>query len=119
MCFHSPKGVQEDTLKVCNFTKNKLGHRWFDNDLQKNFRTNILENDIIVEDATSIRIKRQDEQIWKQSRIVAENNSSKNDAFIRANTVPGEKSYPGAVTPRDTKNGTTKQVVVFGVSSET
>ena len=31
-------------LKAWNFTKNKLQHRCFDNNLQKIFRTNIFEN---------------------------------------------------------------------------
>ena len=42
---HLSKGVQKNILKAWNFTKNKLHHRCFDNDLQKNFRTNILESD--------------------------------------------------------------------------
>ena len=52
----------------------------------------------------------------QQSRTVAENNSSKNEVFIRSNTVSKEKSYAGAVTSRNTKNGTTTQVIVFGNS---
>ena len=32
-------------LKAWNFTTYKLHHRYFDNNLQKNFRTNILESD--------------------------------------------------------------------------
>ena len=32
-------------LKVWNFTTYKLCHRYFDSNLQKNFRTNILESD--------------------------------------------------------------------------
>ena len=32
-------------LKAWNFTKHKLHHRGFDNNLQKHFQTNILEND--------------------------------------------------------------------------
>lgn len=36
--------------------------------------------------------------------------------FIRANTISREKSYAGAVTSRNTKNGTTTQVIVFGNS---
>ena len=30
--------------KAWDFTKNKLCYRYFDNNFQKNFRTNILEN---------------------------------------------------------------------------
>ena len=40
-----PKGVQKNILKAWDFTKNKLCHRYFDNNLQKIFRINILEND--------------------------------------------------------------------------
>ena len=39
------KGVQENILKAWNFTTYKLHHRYVDNNLQKNFRTNILESD--------------------------------------------------------------------------
>ena len=46
----------------------------------------------------------------QQSRTVDENNSSKNEVFIRSNTVSKEKSYAGAVTSRNT------QVIVFGNS---
>ena len=35
-------------LKAWNFTKNKLRHRCLDNDLQKMFRTNILNRTIYV-----------------------------------------------------------------------
>ena len=42
------KGVQENILKAWNFTTYKLHHRYFDNNLQKNFRTNILESDTAV-----------------------------------------------------------------------
>ena len=41
---HPSKGVQKNMLKALDFTKNKLCHRYFDNNLQKIFRTNILEN---------------------------------------------------------------------------
>ena len=40
-----PKAVQKNMLKAWDFTKNKFCHRCFDNNLQKIFRTNILEND--------------------------------------------------------------------------
>ena len=36
-----PKGVQKNMLKAWNFTKNKICHRIFDNNLQKLFRTKI------------------------------------------------------------------------------
>ena len=42
---HPSKGVQKNMMKACNFTKCKLRHRWFHNDLQRNFQTNIIEND--------------------------------------------------------------------------
>ena len=45
---------------------------------------------------------------------VAENNSPENGMFIRANTVPMDKSHAGEVASRNTKEGTTKQVIVFG-----
>ena len=38
------RGVPKNMLKVWDFTKNKLYHRYFDNYLQKMFRTNILKN---------------------------------------------------------------------------
>ena len=41
------------------------------------------------------------------------NYSSKNVDFIRANTVPGTKSYAGAAMSCNTKRGITKKVVVF------
>ena len=41
---YPPKGVQENMLKAWNFTKNKLLHKCFVNNLQKKFRANILEN---------------------------------------------------------------------------
>ena len=41
---HSSKGIQKNMLKAWDFTKNKLCHRYFDNNLQKMSRTNILDN---------------------------------------------------------------------------
>ena len=41
---YPPKGVQENMLKAWNFTKNKLLHKCFVNNLQKKFRANILAN---------------------------------------------------------------------------
>ena len=38
------KGTQKNMLKTWDFTKNKLCHRYFDSNLQKIFRTNILKN---------------------------------------------------------------------------
>ena len=43
---HLSQGVQENMLKAWNFTKNKFHHRCLDINLQKIFRTNILENAI-------------------------------------------------------------------------
>ena len=40
----SSKDVQKNMLKTYKFTKNKLRHRCFHNNLQKIFQTNILEN---------------------------------------------------------------------------
>ena len=44
MLTHLPKGIQKNMLKAWDFTKNTLSHRYFDNNLQKIFRKNILEN---------------------------------------------------------------------------
>ena len=41
------------------------------------------------------------------------NDSSENIDFIRANTVPGNKSYVDVTMSRKTKNGITKKVIVF------
>ena len=41
---HPSKGVQKNMLKTWDFTKNKPCYRYFDNNLQKIFRRNILEN---------------------------------------------------------------------------
>ena len=38
------KSVQRNMLKAWDFTKNKLCQRCFDNNLQKIFQKNILEN---------------------------------------------------------------------------
>ena len=42
---HPSESVQKNMLKAWNFTTFKLHHRYFDNNLQKNFPTNILESD--------------------------------------------------------------------------
>ena len=44
------------------------------------------------------------------------NDSSENVDFIRANTVPGNKSYSDVAMSRMTKNGITKIVIAFGNS---
>ena len=44
------------------------------------------------------------------------NDSSENVDFIRANTVPGSKSYAGVAMARKTKNGITKKVIVLADS---
>ena len=41
---HPYEGVQENMLKAWYFTKDKTCRRYFDNNLQKTFRTNILED---------------------------------------------------------------------------
>ena len=41
---HPSEGVQKNMLKAWNFTKNRLRHRYFGNNLYKIYRTNILEN---------------------------------------------------------------------------
>ena len=41
---HRSKGVQTAMLIAWNFIKNKICHRFFDNNLQKLFRTKILKN---------------------------------------------------------------------------
>ena len=44
------------------------------------------------------------------------NYSSENVDFIRANTVPGNKSYADVAMSRKTNNGNIKKVIVFGDS---
>ena len=85
-------------------------------------------NIIIIEEATSTRIKRPDEQKTGLSRnrltephiqgskTEVVKDSSENVDFIRANTVPGNKSYADVAMSRKTKNGFTKKVIVFGDS---
>ena len=82
-------------------------------------------NIIIIEEATSTRIKRRDEQKTglsqnkphtQGSTTEVVNESSENVDFIRANTVPGNKSYADVAMSRKTKNGFTKKVIVFGDS---
>ena len=73
-------------------------------------------NKIIIEEATSTRIKRPDEQNTQRRTTEVVNDSSKNVDLIRANTVPGSKSYADAAMSRNTKNSITKKVIVFGDS---
>ena len=40
---HPSEGVQKNMLKSWDFTKNKLCHKYFENNLQKIYRTNILK----------------------------------------------------------------------------
>ena len=85
-------------------------------------------NIIIIEEATSTRIKRPDGQNTGLSRnrltephtqgIITENNaavnySSENVDFIRANTVPGNKAYADVAMSSKIKNSITKKVIVF------
>ena len=44
MQMHPATGVQKNMLKAWDFTKNKLGHRYFNKKSKKIFRTNNLEN---------------------------------------------------------------------------
>ena len=75
-------------------------------------------NIIIIEEATSTRIKRRDEQKTglsqnkphtQGSTTEVVNESSENVDFIRANTVPGNKSYADVAMSRKTKNSITKK----------
>ena len=82
-------------------------------------------NIIIIEEATSTRIKRPDEQKTGLSRnrltephiqgskTEVVKDSSENVDFIRANTVPGNKSYADVAMSSKIKNGITKKVIVF------
>ena len=42
---HPSKGVQQNMLKAWDFTKNRLCHRYFDNNLQKIFGAIVLQTD--------------------------------------------------------------------------
>ena len=78
-------------------------------------------NIIIIEEATSTSIKRPDEQKTGLSRNTLTepytqgsttevvNDSFENVDFIRANTVPGNKSYADVAMSRETKNNITKK----------
>ena len=54
------------------------------------------------------------EPYTKGSTTEVVNVFSENVNFIRANTVPGNKSYTDVVMPRNTKNGITKKMIFFG-----
>ena len=83
---------------------------------------------IIIEEATSTRIKRPDEQNKgllrnrltephrKRSTTEVVNDSAENIDFKRENTVPGNKSYADVAMSRNTKNGITKEVIFWGDS---
>ena len=85
-------------------------------------------NIINIEEATSTRIKRPDEQKTglsrnrltvphtQESTTEIVNDSPENVDFIRANTVPGNKPYADVAMSRKTKNGITRKVIVFGDS---
>ena len=67
---YSSKAIQKNMLKAWNFTKNKLQHRCFDNNLQKIFRTNIFENAtgqrlLIVVLMARLCLDNEVTQIWK------------------------------------------------------
>ena len=92
-------------------------------ELLKLHETEFHGNIIITEEATSTRIKRPDEQKTGQNRLIESptqgsttevvNDSSEKTDFIRANTVPGNKSYADVAMSRKTKNGMTKKVIAF------
>ena len=77
-------------------------------------------NIIIIEEATSTRIKRPDEQNTgllrsrlnephtQRSTTEVVNGSSENVDFKRENTVPGNKSYANVAMSRNAKTGITK-----------
>ena len=73
-------------------------------------------NTIIIEEATSTRVKRPDEQITQQSTNEVVNDSYKNIDLIRATTVHGDKSYAGAAMSCNIKTSITKKVIVLGDS---
>ena len=95
-------------------------------ELLKLHRIEFHGNVIIIEEATSTRTKRPDENKTGLSRnkphtqgstTAVANESSENVDFIRANTVPGNKSYADVVMSRKTKNGFTKKVIFGGDST--
>ena len=95
-------------------------------ELLKLHRIEFHGNVIIIEEATSTRTKRPDENKTGLSRnkphtqgstTAVANESSENVNFIRANTVPGNKSYADVVMSRKTKNGFTKKVIFGGDST--
>ena len=71
-------------------------------------------NKIIIEEATSTRIKKPNEPNIQRSTIEVVNDSFKNVDLIRANTVPGNISYTNATMVRSTKNSITKKGIVLG-----
>ena len=86
-------------------------------------------NIIIIEEATSTRTKRPDEQkmglSWNTltepytqgSTTEVVNDSFENVDFIRANTVPGNKSYADVAMSCKTKNSITKKWLFWGIAS--
>ena len=97
-------------------------------ELLKLHRIEFHDNIVIIEEATSIRIKTPDEQKMRllRNRLTEShtqgrtaevaNDCSENVDFIRANTVPGNKSYADVAMSRKSKNGITKKVIVLGDS---
>ena len=88
-------------------------------ELLKLHRIEFHGNIIIFEEATSTRIKRQDEQKKGLSRnrlTEPHTQVSTTEVVNRANTVPGSKSYAEVTMSRKTKNDITKKVIVFGDS---
>ena len=86
------------------------------------------DNIVIIEKATSIKIKTPDEQKTRllRNRLTephtqgrkaeVANDSSEHVDFIRANTVPNNKSYADVAMSRKSKNGMTKKVIFWGDS---
>ena len=70
-------------------------------------------NNIVIEKATSTRIKIQDEQNTKRSTTEVVNDSFKDVDLIKANTVPGNRSYADAAISRNTKNSISKKMIVL------
>ena len=60
--------------------------------------------------------RRRNKHHTQGSTIEAVNESTGNVDFIRANTVPGNKSYAHVAMSRKTKKGFTKKGIVFGDS---
>ena len=98
---HLSKAAQKNMLKAWNFTKNKIYHKCFDNNLKKLFGTKILKNSneqIILIVALMVRL-------WPklQMEIVDQNNPIFNHPpslhvsiwILRTASYPSAKARPG------------------------